>query len=399
MTSAVRSSSNPATARNVRLAIAAMAACNAADMLIWLRPPVIAEYLNERAISNSQAGLIATSEMVALALTMMLWTRFVGPIKFRTIAVAGLLTTISMTVASMFVTGFPMLLAVRIVAAIGFGMLSLVPTMAIASLPNAQKVYGWMYTVSMTYSAGVLTQLTWVGETFGRAPGLPAYVLFAAILIPFALLMPGDAICRAVREPQGEGEGEASASTKHRLIFLAAGMAIVGLAFHVVWTFFMMLGGRAGLSAEQTGTVMSLSTLGSIAGSLLSAPLSRVIGAGRVLMVAVLSLGASLMTVLLIHDGTVFAIAGIGVLVALFLIFPAVMGSAAEIDPSGRGSALANAFSMLGGAVGPYVAGLSLDWFGYGSLSVIVLVACAAALALFMSARVGGVRVKSGPIH
>jgi len=368
----------------LRLIIACIACSILGDMLIWLRPAVTAEYLNQRGITNAIAGFIGTTELVVLALTMLIWTRYAGSVRYRTMGLLGVVMAAAGAFGAMFVSDIPALVVSRGVAAVGFGLLMLVPATAGARLPNAQSAYGGIFATSMMCNAAALSLLPWIGATFDRPPGFVAFLLFATLLLPIILITPSDLRYGGGRSDDNSGTTPADA--RRRILFLACGYSAVALAYHAVWTFFVVMGEKSGLTADQASLVTALTAICAIVGSLASAPLTRIIGLRRAMRVVTVAFLLSMLLMMYTSLSNVFAIAGCLTIFFHFMMFPAILGSAAEIDPTGKGSGIVSASGWLVGAAGSYIGGLAIDLAGFFALGVLAAVMLIAALVLFGAA-------------
>lgn len=81
----------------------------------------------------------------------------------------------------------------RIGAAIGFGILTVVPYAAAARLPDAQKAHGYLFTGGAILSFLVLAALPVIHAQVQHSFPFIAYLGFAILMTPFVLMLPADA--------------------------------------------------------------------------------------------------------------------------------------------------------------------------------------------------------------
>jgi len=360
-----------------------MATSILADMLTWFRPAITTEYVTQRGVTNSTAGFIGTVELVTLAVTIMVWTRYAPVVRFRTVALVGVALTAITALASMTVAGLYALVATRVVAGIGFGLLMFVPIALAARFADAQSAYGRIFAVSMACNAAILSLLPWIGAMLNRSPAFPAFGIFAIALLPIVLIMPSD-----VRYTGGQRNESSplSSSSGRCILLLAAAYASLAVGYLAVWTFFDLLADRSGLTSEQATRLTAVMAVCSIVGSLCSAPLGRVIGMDRTTIFVTILLLLSLEFLIYAAHPAAFALVGCLMILFWFMMFPAILGWAATIDPDGRGSAVVGATGLLVGAAGSYVGGLAIDLGGYVALGVVAAITLIVALSLFGAA-------------
>jgi hypothetical protein len=373
----------------LRLIVAAIAINSIASLSIILQPAVIEEFVSRRGLTESAAGLIATVEMAIMAIVMILWTRFNASPRLLSVAVLGAAMLAAASIGSMVVDSTWVLLLVRMLAAVGFGLLSLVATMAIADLPDAGALYGLMFTVSLVCTAAIVALLPTMADWFERPAAFPASLLCTGLLMPLVLLMPWN--MRFLPRPVGTDSRQAA--SQRAIFLLAAAISLLAIVYYDVWAFFMVLAGKAGLSVAQASETTAFSLCGAIAGSLLSGYATRLIGSTRLIAMSVVILTVCLLFMVMGWNANAFRIAGFLALSIFYLMFPAVMGSAAQIDPTGNGAALISGCGMLFGAVGPYLGGLLIQLAGPSAQATVTVVGMSATLLLFYRAGIGGGRV------
>lgn len=383
---AARTLSKADSGRVWRTAFASFAAYNIAALTAWIQPAVVSEYISVRGFPADQAGLLASIEMVLIAFVMFGWNKYGFSTNYRLLGMVGAGIVAAAAACSIVVTDFWILALVRATAAIGFGLLMLVPSMTIAALPSPQAMYARMYAISLLCSAGVLAALPAAAALFGRPPAFPTYILYAAILFPVLLLMPtGSGMASGAVSASTDGDATRAAARGIRL--LGCGIAALAIAYSAVWPFYMLLAGNAGLTSAQATTAASICLIFALAGSILSSPLSGKIGRLPTIIMACVMVGAGLASMVLLGDRIAFLAGGFVALLGLYLMVPAVLGMAAAMDRSGRGAAFINAAILLAAAVGPYAGGLIIKLAGVEAIGAVAIASMIVAVAIFLLCR------------
>lgn len=345
--------------RHWRLLAACIGTMSLPDVAIWLRPAVTFEIMDGKGYSEDLAGIAVTAEILAFSVTMLLCARFAQSIRFRSLALIGFALSVVMSLASIMIDIFGPLVLARIGAAIGFGILTVVPYAAAARLPDAQKAYGYLFTGGNLLSFLVLSTLPVIQARTDHSFPFIAYIGFAVLMVPFVLLLPGDdGFDRHERDDQAR---TMQRSRWRKTMILSVGFAILAISFQGIWAFFYSLAAKVGMEKGQISMVMALTTLSSIGGSLLSARMSRLLGRNSFVYVAICGTSACLLAMLYVSTPFTFTLCGCLVMFLLFAFYPALFGIAAQIDESGRGASFLQGAGMLVGATGPFLAGLLFD--------------------------------------
>lgn len=359
-----------------RTAIAAFATYNVAAMSTWLQPAYVGDYTARLDLPTDTAGLVASIELVAMAAALYLLPRFLGGRSVRDIAFLGLAVTITATIFTFFPSGLTGLIAVRGIVGVGYAMLLLGPTVALAGLDKPQFYFGWMYTISLICSAGILSLLPIISSSWPAGAGLRSYVVYALALSPLIAAMP-----KRIRLAQ-HCSPTAGAPSKMRFLPLSAAISLISIVYAAVWTFFMLLGEQAGMSPTAAAHAGSIALLAAMAGSLAAPFLGGLIGEARLLPISAIVLGCGVTCMLMGGDPILFTLGGCLTLACFFLIFPTVMGIASHMDPSGQGTTLITSHVMFLIAAGPYVGGLLIK-SGFSAIVTFSLISCIVSAMIF----------------
>ena len=86
-----------------------------------------------------------------------------------------------------------------------------------------------------------------------------------------------------------------------------------------------------------------------------------------------------------VHQPAFFAGGSISLGLAFYFVWPYIMGALAALDRRGRWTATGSGVAGVGAAIGPFIGGVLLTW-GWGAISLLILVSTFGGLALFGAA-------------
>lgn len=322
-------------------------------------------------LDEQGAGLLSSVELVTIALVSFAFAPKMGVWPRRSIALFGACITI---LAHAFSAKAPMLIplvACRVVAGIGAGMMVAAGNACIANADNPDRLAslvivwtGFIHLVTLNLMPIFIDRWSYSG-----AYGFEA--AFIMLMLPLMFLLPQHAPDRG---------GEDSHQTSFPLSAAIAVIVIVGIFFAretALWAFSQQIGLRTGLTNQQVGTVLGLTGALGLLGAASAAAISTRYGRMKPMII-----GLCLNTVLSFwisqtSDPAIFAVAEVVYHAALFFTVPYLFGMAAELDRHGRLVAVAGGSILLGGSLGPAIGGALISWQGYPAIGGFIIVAMA----------------------
>jgi predicted MFS family arabinose efflux permease len=349
--------------------VASTAAYCVANVSWWMQPDLVHHVMVRFGASESGAGLIATAELTAMALSSILLARLVGPRTFRTIALGGTLLALLGAAASIVASGYAVLFVARIATGLGEGGPLAVASAALAAFADPDRAYGKMNVVNVLFGAAVIFLLPLLAAQTGANAVFP--MMFAALAICglFLPLMP-----RTVRVQSHHGEqvGPSHGYFSRRLLMLVAAVFILAVTSGAMWSFYYVLGARAGLSDAAVNTAIGLAIITSISGSLLATWLGARWGRLLPVTVGTFVISAAILTMCAWPDPIAFRVAACLNVSAVFFLVPYFYGYAAAQDPSGRDGAVVGGAFLFAGAIGPLLGGTIMTAFGIEAMAWLV---------------------------
>jgi len=341
---------------NPRALIAMGAFSMAGNTPLAVQPMVVGAMVDLLGLTERQAGIVASVELVGLTLGILAMIRIMSGAPRAALAGFAVATIVLANLMTCFVSSFALLLPTRFLSGIGAAAAFCAYLNMASSDEHPEHVFAIVNAVAIAYS-GVLTLLA---PYLLHAGGLPGLLLVLSVMTLLALLTIPWIIRFAPQSPRPTPSPQ-FAGLPPGVMPLLAMMLLLYTGHGAIWAFQERIGVAAGLEPHAVGKWLGLSMLvWGVGGSLLARFMSMSIGR---LWPQVISLGASCLAVLLLVYGSTpieFATSCGLIAFSWFYGLPYQMGLLAMRDPKGR-AALAGVMMSTGGmALGPAMAALLL---------------------------------------
>lgn len=343
--------------------------------------PVIVNSLIDAGLDHHQAGDLGTIELLTLALASTLITPYVAIVSHRKLAVGGaLMAALGLVISALSVDYAPMILG-RIVTGVGSGLAISGANAGVAAREDAERIFAIIWTMGGAITASLAMWLPGVVEGGNYPLGFGVLLLLVFVGLPCIFWLPHKPAASA--QPAIES-GDPTASTSVSsgsdigtvfgplVLMTLAGMFLYSAAEQALWNFAYNIPIEAGVDPTLAAQILAFTTMMGLAGGAIAALLG--VRLGRVLPIVLGSLfsvcgrwlyisSASSSTLLL---GSLLW--GIG----FYFVSPYQIGLVAAIDRKGR-AAVASAGAMnFGYAVGPGIAGRTLQYMDRDWLMMII---------------------------
>jgi predicted MFS family arabinose efflux permease len=351
-----------------------------------VQPMVVGAMVDLLGLTERQAGIVASVELVGLTLGILAMIRIMSSAPRSALALFAVGTIVVADVLTCFVTSFTWLVPTRFLSGIGAAAAFCVYLNMASSDEYPEHMFAIVNAIAITYS-GVLTL---IAPYLLQAGGLAGMLLTISLITLSALLT----IPWVKRYgPRHSGTGRAApgaprfAALPSGVIPLLAMMLLLYTGHGGIWAYQERIGVASGLDEHAVGRWLGLSMLVcGVGGSLLARVMSLSIGR---MWPQVISLGVSCVAVIvLVFGSTPVAFAAACGLIAFswFYGLPYQMGLLAARDPKGR-AALAGVMMSTGGlALGPAMAALLLVGRAHWPIGIFAGICYLAALAIAVPA-------------
>lgn len=365
----------PAVSRGqfIRLVIAGTGAWLVAYLSYYAQAQMLPELMDKFARGEAAVGSLSSLENAAFFITMMAAAGPVARLSRAGTAVVGGLVLVLANVASGYVIEWESLLALRVLAGVGAGLVSACGTAALASAIEPDRAFA-----IVTVTAGLLYPLEPLVLPYAIAPYgvMGGYLFLAAISLAFIpvflwLLPP--------RHVEGETTPLITLlmSAPNRTLAIIAMVALFSFETGqaAVYQFVAQLGGVAGLTKHAVGQAMSATSLLGLSGGVVAAVLGTRLGRMGPIMIGLFLNAAAAAGLALQSDGAWYW--GMNLLwgMAYNFVVPYLMGALSGLDDRGRWAVAADGAWNGGTALGPVLAGVTVEAAGYHPLAALAMMA------------------------
>jgi MFS family permease len=306
-------------------------------------------------------------------------------ISLRRIALLGVVIALLGSAWSALTQVYDALWLSRAVVGVGEGACLAVATAGLANFRDPDRAYGKINIAAILFGSASFLLLGTTAAVFGKSHNVfPTILGGMALLAPLLWLVPNSVI---TREADVTHRSADRGSPTGALVSLAAGVFIVGVTSGAMWSFYFLLGARAGLPEDVVNTTVTMSVLLSVFGAGLATLIGTKFGRFLPVTCGISALTIAIVSMSLWHNPWAF-IAGACLNVAgMYFLVPYFLAYAAAQDASGRNAAIVGGVFLATGAVGPYLGGYIIQEFTVASMAPIVIVANAVALLMFVAVR------------
>jgi predicted MFS family arabinose efflux permease len=344
--------------------------------------PVLLDALQRGGLPATTAGLLFSLELIASALTTLLLPTLCPPHSFRRGALLGGLVAILGNALTLISPVFLPLLAARLIAGFGAGIVAAEATMVVARGFDRERLIAAITIASIVNAAFWLVVLPYTVDALGyRGP----YVCLLLICLASTYLLtrlPSPRLRRAADRPVRSSPWCAT------WILAAVAIFATQLGQGAFWSLEETFGAAAGLGRHAIAMLLSLVTLLLLAGAMGVAWAGTRFGRFAPLLVLTGINALSILAVALLAHPAAFIAANLVQSVTNLSSVIYQLGLAASFDRSGRVVAAGTALITLGNGIGPTLSTSLHAAFGIGGVGLLLLVLNGLAVALYCLVRV-----------
>jgi predicted MFS family arabinose efflux permease len=368
------------------LVLGAIAAQVTGGLVTQLSPFVISGLIHDFALSEREAGFIASIEFITLAVTAIAVAPILPRLSCRRLGLVAVALTSFGQIASTGSASSVSFALLRGLAGIGEGALFAVSLCVVARRSsNPDRVYGYFQVVWALGSVALFSVAGELTAAFGLRGILALMAGVTVALAPLLLLVPEG------RSAENDGARAEPARGSPLLgVMTLAAIVLYLTVSAAVYMFSAPLGERAGLDTRSIGYALTVASLVGIAGAGAAAALHVRWGRAIPITGFCIAFALSALVLCIAREPTSYVIALVASVVIYYFSIPYLFGLAAAIDPSGRWAAAAGSAYLLGFAAGPVVAGAAIAGIGYAGFAAacVAITAGAWGLAMVVNRRV-----------
>ncbi|QKC97498.1 MFS transporter [Mesorhizobium sp. NZP2298] len=324
-------------------------------LILGMQPVLLGALYTERHVSGDELALVATAELIAIAIGSAIVATLLSARNMRWKSAALLLLLALANVGTAYAAGAYMLMAARAVAGLAEGGLVAVATELIARSRRAERIGGYFVTMQTLAQCPLALLLAlYVIPAAGSAGGFLVLAVVCILSLMVAFTVPAD------YADLPKDENLANVLTVPSITALLCVFCYF-MFFGSIWAFLEPIGAQFGIDGRTVGLIVSASlamqVLGAMTATVFEARIDYrlVIAAiGTVALVASLILASG-------PDLAIFWVAALVMGFILLFIVPYQIRLTITADETRTAVLLVPAAQLLGLAIGPVAASLLID--------------------------------------
>ena len=372
---------------DTRYSLEALAGFLIGNMTIFSSPLYIGALMDGLGADESQAGLVCSLEIGAVAVSCVLFSGRLDKLPLRRIGVTGVCLAAISNLLSLSQDTLGYLTLLRIFCGIGSGMCLAASSAVISRAFDPDRVAGIVVALNTILMAVVIAAIGYTKQHFLFDGVMGIYLLVLALAFIPLLMLPGEATDTHTDAPS-------AGQIDSRNIF-QVGVFGVGLLFIYcvvegsIWSFSERSGVNLGLTGSRIGMLLATASIAGLCGAAVSAVAGKRIRRDIPLAAGSVMMGIAGYLVYNTGQQWIYELSVLGFTFAFFLGFPYLIGGCAMLDREGRWAARANGINLIGAATAPFLAGNIIVASGYAELGwfIIALGFICAAGGLMFAAR------------
>ena len=343
----------PAVTSSWLIVVAAMAAYALSDVSAWLTPEIITGFMDERSMSEAQAGSVSGVELICIFVASLVSSLFARNFPIRMGAALASIVTVISYLALPHINNDVVLYATRVASGLALGCLMTSAILAISTLKNAPAHYPKLYIADSLCGAALLAIIIPFHSALPEGTSVfTAIGLLMLVLVPLALLkMPSKTTNFAAAEHELNIPRAGLPNLSSYLLVIAVFLfsTMCGVSF----SFAQVLGQNAQLDEQAVNQILSFSILVSVPGNLLCIYVAKRFGRKMPALIAMTLHAVSNALLVTTGNEMMFIVCMALNIASLYFLFPFWQGVAMHFDINGGCAAAigsAFAFSMAAGS-------------------------------------------------
>ncbi len=326
-------------------------------LVVWLgalgvtfynfQPFLVGGFVSLLGMSDSQAGLIAASNMLAVCISLALAT-YKGPQwPMHRIVVAALLLMASGNTASASAESFEGLMVVRFVAGIGEGLALACAAATVAHFSNPDRLFAWIMVGMSAYGMAGLIVMPYIIDAVGIAGVFVGMAALPIVTLP---------LFRSLPDHSQDTRSSTELPITPPILLVLASLMIVYVAMNGVWAYYERIGVSISISSTDIGIALSAGLFASMVGALIAAAIADRFSRLLLLSTGVCLTGLSIVILYVAGDFGLYVASVTLLFGASGFTVPYFLGQLADFDHTGRLPVAGYLTIFLGNFIGPALA-------------------------------------------
>jgi predicted MFS family arabinose efflux permease len=314
-------------------------------------PYLIGSVVDGLGLGIEQAGLIASAELLVVALSAFAISARVRVMPRRKVALLGGVIAIAGHSLSLLTNSIETLVISRALAGVGAGMALAIGNACLAAAHDPSKAYGQVMMLLSTVTAAIVVWMGYATEiwSYNGIYGTHAIVV-ALMLIPMSFLPEGD-------ETLPEDDVNRSKAPLQPAALIVAGIVLWHFCDNSIWGFSERIGNKIGMASDTIGWLLGGGLLVGSIGGFIASSIGTRYGLIWPICVGVASAVACISVITSTGAIPTYTVSILIYIVCFTFISSYIYGLAGELDHHGRVMAAASGAGNLGVALAPFISG------------------------------------------
>ncbi|WP_030938564.1 MFS transporter [Streptomyces sp. NRRL S-646] len=332
-------------------------------------PVFVDDFASRFAMSNSGAGLVAATQLLATAVvTLLLARRAARPGRVGLTRLGLACAGVGFLAATAAPDAVTLILA-NLVLGAGLGAVYAAATAALAATDDADKASAVTISGTVAVTALLIMAVPAANHDLGEGTGFVLMALCCMAAWPLVRRLPDGPPASGGTCHGADGNGVAARPS----VILLAGTALLWAVTQGAWSYAAVLGRQhTAMSDSLVSAVLAVSSVVALVGAVVGPAAARRFGRMRSMAAFVTAQALAMAVLISTHDTVLFIAAAVIWQGCQLAVLVQMLAAAALIDPTGRLVASLSGAGALGTGIGPLAVGAVLDAAGAGVLSVLL---------------------------
>ncbi|NKB35702.1 MAG: MFS transporter [Gammaproteobacteria bacterium] len=365
---------------DLRSCLSSFAAIYGVGYLSYMLMPLqIGALIESLGLNEAEAGVIATSELIALAVSLFVIAPKIARYSKRQLGMVGVCLVIIGHSLSASSDSYTTLLIYRVLTGIGAGMVLAAGNAVVAASINPQRLFAVVLTVGQLQAACLLFVMPEFTIRWGHSGAYGFLAGWTCLMLFFLTLLPG-------RQSHAEESHSTIISIDWKILLLPTvlAMMLVGTSDSSLWTFQERIARSLGLEEATIGLVLGAALISGVLGAATSAVIGNRLGKGLPVAISMSWMAMCYLLITVTKNPAIYIAAELSYLFAYGFAIPYLFGINAELDKSGGAMVAANACNLTGNAIGPVCAGYLIVSGGYPAIGIGIAMLTLTAMLMFL---------------
>ena len=363
-----------------RITISTFAAVYGVGYLSYMLMPLqIGALIESLDLNEAQAGVIATVELLSLAIALIVLAPKISAFDKRKLALYGAMLVVIGHTLSAIVDSYTLLILCRASVGLGAGMAVAAGNAIVAGSNSPQRLFAIILSIGQLQAACFLVTSPEFISRWAHAGIYGFLALWTLLMMVLLNLLPAHSSATADNvKPDNK--------FNFKIFFIPSvlAMILIGASDSSMWAFQERIANSLGLDNETTGLVLGAALISGMLGAALAAIVGKRLGQIFPIVSGLLWMAACYLIITQTTSQTIYITVELSYLFAYGFVIPYLFGLNGDLDPEGGAMVAANACNLIGNAIGPVCAGFIIVNSGYSTVGFIITFFAIVAMTMYL---------------